>query len=320
MYWYWCHILRIHKNAQTASNSRAIKFPVALMEADLPCLPKPSWQKGFSPGPGPPGDDEARLLDGLRRVQRRTSAPLAFWQPRTKRSKTTLLRQRGLPMPAGAWPLRFAQPKLLLSCSPRRLLAARAYQGPGGQQGVERRPDQHRTEPVHDSLKYIRREQGPNSSQPGTGSGSSTQRQEGGQRDRPAPRTSREPQSWQGQRSGSPYRQDQQHAGQQRRAPPDSMQRQPWQQQESWAQRSSKGHERPPSSRQSYAGRYDDCPRTPSLVLQGEAVYGISTITAAVAANRRELHTLYVQAGVLAVQGSPACRPPHNLSQCSDLS
>ena len=38
-------------------------------------------------------------------------------------------------------------------------------------------------------------------------------------------------------------------------------------------------------------------PAAPSIELQGEALYGVSTITAALAAGRRSLHTLYVQEG-----------------------
>ena len=51
------------------------------------------------------------------------------------------------------------------------------------------------------------------------------------------------------------------------------------------------------SQQQRYEG-YDDRPRAPSIVLEGEAVYGISAISAALAANRRTLHKVYVQAGV----------------------
>ena len=210
----------------------------------------------------------------------------------------------------GGSPLRSAPSRLLLACVHRRA-SSRVFSIPGPQELDQRQ--QRQSQPQHESLKYIRPDRATDTQ--GDRDKGNRQQQRRGPPDRSDRRPGRPSQPWQRQGAEPRQRQDQPRRDlREQRSAEGQHRQQPWQQQETWPQRGRyQEHDQPTYTQQPYSDRYQERPRTPSIELQGEAVYGISTITAALVANRRNLYTLYVQAGVLAMRSMHTC----NCRACS---
>ena len=100
----------------------------------------------------------------------------------------------------------------------------------------------------------------------------------------------RQQQQWSEHRA-APYRQPRQGLGTSEQAPGR------WPAARQQPQSESMPHTQP------WQGWDADAPTSPGVQLQGEALYGVSAIAAALGAGRRTLHTLYVQEG-----GALSCR------------